>query len=158
MSKLSGTLWLRSFNSFLIHRKYFHILNWNLPFLVALRTELPLWNWLNLSLSMIFRKGHVLSLFCQSLGVYLCHGMVYQPYSDHLPGQIHPEPRSHSLPGTNRLVLCSRAHHSLLRAAVSFSGPKNADWSRLTVTALGREQKLKAKTCWSTTRLCPWNE
>lgn len=88
--------------SFLIHRKYFHILNWNLPFLVALRTELPLCNWLNLSLSMIFRRGHILSLFCQSVGVYLCHGMVYQPYSDHLPGQIHPEHRSHSLPGTNR--------------------------------------------------------
>lgn len=73
MSKLSGTLTKIIQLSFLIHRKYFRILNWNLPLLVALRTELPLWSWPILSLSVIFRKGHVFSLFCQSLGVYLRH-------------------------------------------------------------------------------------
>lgn len=59
--------------SFLIHRKYFYILHWDLPFLMALRTELPLWKWPILLLSMIFGRGHTFSLFCQSLEVvFIC--------------------------------------------------------------------------------------
>ena len=93
-------------------------------------------------------------------GFYLCNQMVYQPYSDHLPSQTHSEPRSHSLPGTKPVsnqFSAPREDHSLLWATVSFSGPKGADRSCLMLTALDCEQKLKAKTFWSTWH-CPWSE
>lgn len=43
--------------SFLIHRKYVHSLNWEVPFLAVLCSTLPLWKWPILLLSMIFRCG-----------------------------------------------------------------------------------------------------
>ena len=60
--------------------------------------------------------------------------------------QLDPSRTQITQPSWHKPVLCPRADHSLLRDAVSFSGPKDADWSCLTVTALGREQKLRAKT------------
>lgn len=61
MSKLSETTGLIVLLPFLIHRRHFHVLNWALPFLAALSTELPLWKWPILSLSTIFRRGQILS-------------------------------------------------------------------------------------------------
>ena len=56
--------------------------------------------------------------------------------------QLDPSRTQITQPSWHKPVLCPRADHSLLRAAVCFSGPKDADWSYLTVTALGHEQKL----------------
>lgn len=147
--------------SFLIHGKYFYILHWDLPFLMALRTELPLWKWPILLLSMIFGRGHTFSLFCQSLEVvFIC---AIEWFINHIqiicPVRPIQNPDRTAFLEQNQWkpVLCPREDHSLLGATVSFSGPKDADRSCLMLTGLDCEQKLKAKTFWSTWH-CPWSE
>ena len=61
--------------SFLIHRRYFHILSWGLSFLLTLSVKWPLCKRLILLLITIFRRGPIFALCCQHLGaVFICAG------------------------------------------------------------------------------------
>lgn len=136
--------------SFLIHRKYVHSLHWDVPFLAVLRSKLPLWKWPILLLSIIFRRGHIFSLLCQSLRAVfnLCSQMAPQSYSDHLTSQMYPAPRSHSFPGSVQYSVDSVTQgRSFPSGAQSLclDSLEDANGSCLTLMALDYEQKLKGK-------------